>query len=312
MKTSGFGWANGKIILIGEHAVVYGQPAIAFPFTGARVKVTIEPHSEMSLVSSYYTGALASAPFELKNIQTLLKELQAYFGSQENLNLRITSTIPSERGMGSSAAVAVALTRAFFDWKKTALSYETLLNFVNHSEEVAHGNPSGIDATATSGSQPLYFVKGQPFEAFPLNLNAYLIVADTGIKGQTRQAVADVGKLVTQQPQVYLPIIKDIGAFVHASRQSIIENQIDELGAYMTATHSLLQQLTVSNDTLDLLVKTALNNGALGAKLTGGGRGGCLIALADSREAAENIAKNLIIQGASQTWIQGLGVFEHV
>ena len=108
----GTGIATGKIILMGEHSVVYGEPAIAFPFAGAKVHVTITASLTNDLTSHYYHGPLEEAPSHLKNVKELLHRLQQDHQTGP-FSVSIVSTIPSERGMGSSAAVAVALTRAF-------------------------------------------------------------------------------------------------------------------------------------------------------------------------------------------------------
>lgn len=308
---TGSGFATGKIILMGEHAVVYGKPAIALPFAGTTVQASIKKAAADTILSSYYQGSLAEAPFHLNNVKKLLTRLKQTFQA-ENFEISILSTIPAERGMGSSAAVAVAITRAFFDWQKTALSEEELLSYVNFSEKIAHGNPSGIDAAATSGVYPIYFVKGQPFQAFPLNIDAYLLVADTGIKGQTRAAVKSVAQLYEQQPETTKLHMETIGKLTEQAKTAIIQNQPEQLGFVMTQAQTALQSLGVSNQQLDDYITLSLNNGALGAKLTGGGRGGCLIVLTKDRKNAETISRLLKASGAKATWIQGLGAYQYV
>ncbi|MFV0557365.1 MAG: mevalonate kinase [Enterococcus sp.] len=306
----GIGIANGKIILMGEHAVVYGEPAIAFPFSGTTVTATLTTASSPTLTSSYYNGPLEQVPTELTSIQTLVQRLTNDYQSPA-CHITIESTIPAERGMGSSAAVAVAITRAFFAWQKIAYDTKQLLAYVNQSEVIAHGNPSGIDAAATSGHDPILFEKGQPFTTFALNIDAHLIVADTGVKGKTRETVKDVRALMEQHPQTTLATIQQLGQLVNDAKQAIVLNQATELGMIMNQAHHYLQQLGVSDATLDNLITCARENGALGAKLTGGGRGGCMIALAQSALDAKKIAHKLTQAGAKSTWIQELGVYEY-
>lgn len=307
---TGNGYATGKIILMGEHSVVYGEPAIAFPFAGTCVHTQITASPINSLFSSYYQGPLADAPNDLTTIKELLQRLQSD-SPTPNCQLTIESTIPAERGMGSSAAIAVAITRAFFDWQKIHLTASQLLDYVNFSEKIAHGNPSGIDAAATSGNEAIYFTKGEPFVSFPLTINAYLIVADTGIKGQTRAAVKSVSLLTKEDPAIIADIHK-LGTLTRQAKEAIYKNQLDVLGQAMTNAHFLLQKLTVSNNVLDTFVALALHNGALGAKLTGGGRGGCMIALTKDKETAESICQILQTHGAKATWVQGLGACQYV
>ena len=313
MKKIGIGRATGKIILIGEHSVVYGKKAIAFPFAGVGIHTTVQKKPTIHIQSKYFSGTLDEMKqiASMHNLVLLIEVLQKDL-ALPNFNLSIQSSIPSERGMGSSAAVAVSIVRAFFDWQNLALDNKTLLKYVDYSEQIAHDNPSGIDAAATSGTQPILFEKGQPFEAFPLNVDAYLLVADTGIKGQTRQAVKDVATLVNQKGQSVQAIIDQLGDLTLEAKTAIIQNQAKRLGQIMTASHHLLQKLTVSNQTLDEAVEIALDNHALGAKLTGGGRGGCLIVLAKDLQNAKQIQEKLISYGMKRTWLQGLGVYQNV
>ncbi|MCD5077188.1 mevalonate kinase [Enterococcus gallinarum] len=307
----GTGIATGKIILMGEHSVVYGEPAIAFPFAGAKVHVTITASLTNDLTSNYYHGPLEEAPSHLKNVKELLHRLQQDHQTGP-FSVSIVSTIPSERGMGSSAAVAVALTRAFFDWQHKELKKEQLLDYVDFSEKIAHGNPSGIDAAATSGNEAIYFTKGQPITSFPLTIDGFLLVADTGIKGQTRTAVKSVAHLFETQKHQTSQAISRLGSLAKTAKEAILHNQLTQLGQAMTHAHETLRQLGVSNQNLDDLVSLALANGAFGAKLTGGGRGGCMIALTQTKTQAEVISRILLSNGAHATWIQGLGAYEHV
>ena len=238
MKKIGIGRATGKIILIGEHSVVYGKKAIAFPFAGVGIHTTVQKKPTIHIQSKYFSGTLDEMKqiASMHNLVLLIEVLQKDL-ALPNFNLSIQSSIPSERGMGSSAAVAVSIVRAFFDWQNLALDNKTLLKYVDYSEQIAHDNPSGIDAAATSGTQPILFEKGQPFEAFPLNVDAYLLVADTGIKGQTRQAVKDVATLVNQKGQSVQAIIDQLGDLTLEAKTAIIQNQAKRLGQIMTASH---------------------------------------------------------------------------
>lgn len=313
MKEIGHGWASGKIILLGEHAVVYGEPAIAFPFLGAQITATVtKAAAESTIDCLYYTGALRKAPETLKSVRALLQLLTDELQITEAFQLTITSSVPAERGMGSSAAVAVAITRSFLDWQQLPETQERVLYFVDQAEKIAHGNPSGIDAATISGKQAILFTKGQPFASFQLNLDAVLIVADTGVKGQTRLAVKDVAHLFEQDATAAAQKIQRLGAVTQAGYQAMLNNQPAVLGYNLTAAQTLLQALNVSSQKLDTLIKTALAKGALGAKLTGGGRGGCMIALADTPQQAVVIRAALEKAGAAAVWLQGLGEYAHV
>ncbi|MGX7417887.1 mevalonate kinase [Carnobacterium gallinarum] len=306
----GRGQATGKIILMGEHAVVYGEPAIAIPFPAVTIDALIESTTqpEIELNCYFYQGLLSEAPSSLGNLKVAIeKTLVTLKQPMSHLKLTIHSTVPAERGMGSSAAVAVSTIRGLYDYFKVPLSTEKLLNLTNLAESVAHGNPSGLDAAMTSGTVPLYYVKNQPFQPFDLQLKAYLIVADTGITGQTRAAVADVAALYQANPLAVQPKITALGDLVKKSKEAIERNLPVELGAYMNQAQQLLSELTVSSPELDRLIAAANTAGALGAKLTGGGRGGCLLALTTDIEMAKSIESALKNNGATMTWIYQMG-----
>lgn len=307
-KKTVVGNAIGKIILIGEHSVVYGEPAIAIPFPAAKVKTTIYRTSgHVSIDCFYHKGLLSDAPEIIFGLKQVIKDISNSLDEKlENFSLKIESTIPPQRGMGSSAAVAIATIRALYRFFNKALSYEDLLKWANVSEKIVHGNPSGIDAAIVAGERPLYYIKGQPFVPFDFNLGGYLLVGDSGRQGQTKEAVEGVRQLVERNEEVKT-LIKELGILAIASKSSMETNDPKKLGQLMTKAHSILDTIGVSDNKLNHLVSIAMDSGALGAKLTGGGRGGCMIALALTREQALNISDKLLNSGAENTWISSLG-----
>ncbi|MCF6466112.1 mevalonate kinase [Clostridium sp. Cult2] len=307
---SAVGTAIGKIILIGEHAVVYGQPALAIPFPKTKIKTIISrKKGSITLDCFFYKGLLFNTPERLLGLISIIKEIVNSFDEElENFSIRIESSIPPERGMGSSAAVAVATIRALYDFFSQPLTNENLLKWSNVSEKIVHGNPSGIDTAIIIEETPLYYTKGRPFAPFPFKLNAYLIVADTGEPGQTQAAVASVKKLMESNPEKGELLIKQLGVLTEDAKISIEAKDVVKLGKIMNEAHSILDKLGVSNGTLNHLVSVALNNGAIGAKLTGGGRGGCMIALAATQQQAKFISNKLLCSRAKNIWIYNMGV----
>lgn len=303
------GRSTGKIILMGEHAVVYGQPAIAMPFSAVQIiaEVRKEGHA-LSVSCDFYRGLVHEMPKIWESLKHAIRFSLYRIGAPTDpaIHIEIRSTIPAERGMGSSAAVAVAVARALFSFYEKPLADEELWEIVQSSEKIAHGNPSGIDATTVTGTSPVFFIKNQPIEPVALSLDAYLVVADTGKTGNTLEAITDVAFLYQHHSEVE-NWVRALGDLTYRARDYLVHNQAELLGQVMNQAQGYLQELTVSDDSLDRLVVLAREKGALGAKLTGGGRGGCMIALAKTREDAKKIAKSLAGAGASQTWIQYLG-----
>ncbi|MGT2964254.1 mevalonate kinase [Streptococcus acidominimus] len=303
------GTSTGKIILMGEHAVVYGQPAIAMPFSAVQIIAEVRKEGQaLSVSCDFYQGMVHEIPKIWESLKHAIRFSLYRIGAPTDpaIHIEISSTIPAERGMGSSAAVAAAVARALFSFYGKRLSDEELWEIIQSSEKIAHGNPSGIDATTVTGSSPIFFIKNQPIEPLALSLDAYLVVADTGKTGNTLEAITDVAFLYRRCSEVE-GWVKALGDLTYQARDYLAHNQAELLGQAMNQAQAYLQDLSVSDESLDQLVAIARDTGALGAKLTGGGRGGCMIALAKTKEAAEKIARALAGAGARQTWIQYLG-----
>lgn len=214
--------------------------------------------------------------------------------------------LPSERGMGSSAATAIAIVRAFFDLYEVPLDRQTLLKLADVEEQITHRSPSGLDAATTSSDQPIYFVKGQPGQPIELNLHATMVIADTGVKGATKEAIMAVRELLATEPQTTQNRLEHLGQLTKRAQQLLSRDDADELGRVLNLAQDELSELNVSDESLDHLIRIARQNGALGAKLTGGGRGGCMFALTKTALGARRLAGILKDHGAVATWIQPL------
>lgn len=308
MPKSAKGHSHGKIILMGEHSVVYGEPAIALPFTAVEiVATTTETVGEVTISSDFHTGTLSSGPSSIENLKILVKKVcKTLEQPLANFHIDIQSTIPAGRGLGSSAAVAGAVIRSLYNFFDASLSEELLLELMDVSERISHGSPSGLDARIASSISPVYFQKDSGMTDLSIELNAFLIVGDTGKIGDTLSAVSNVSRLIKKVPSKSKKAIKKLGKLALETKEALINNDPSLIGSYMTKAHQYLSQLQVSNPSLDHLVNTALGAGALGAKLTGGGHGGCMIALADTEKNALHIAQALKEAGALNTWIYSL------
>ena len=282
--------APAKIILFGEHAVVYGHPAIAVPVSSLRAVAAITPGSSEFQVILKDTGQqfrLLREQSEINDsLDTMMHMIMSHFpASLPPVTIEIQSTIPMASGLGSGAAVATALVRALNSITHQSMSPEALNQIIFDIEKLHHGTPSGIDNTVIVYEQPVYFVRGQPIERLSIGQPFTLLIGDTGRTALTRDSVGDVRRLYEQQPDFITPLLDQIGAIAHQAREAIRTGDIDEIGHLMNINHTYLQQITVSSPELDTLVEAARQAGASGAKLSGGGRGGNMIALVTANYA---------------------------
>jgi mevalonate kinase len=219
-----------------------------------------------------------------------------------DLEIKITSTIPVASGLGSGAAVTVALTRALASHLNYLITDEEVNAFTYEIEKLHHGTPSGIDNTVVTYARAVYFVKDQPLEIFKVGAPFTIVIADTGISAPTKESVGDVRRLWMNDKPRWESVFDKIGEISFTARRAIEAGRPELLGELMNENHALLQTLTVSSPELDKLVEAALHGGALGAKLSGGGRGGNMIALVEP-EKAETVSLALKEAGARNTII---------
>jgi mevalonate kinase len=296
--------APGKVILFGEHAVVYGRPAIAVPVIQVRATATAAPASPASgltLVASDVERefALAKAP-EDEPLSAAARLALAHFSAPEpDATLTISSTIPIASGMGSGAAVSTALIRALADFLGQTLEPSETSALVFEIEKIHHGTPSGVDNTVVVYEQPVYFARGQPVERLSVAEPFTLIIADTGIPSSTKVAVEHVRRAWERDPAHYDALFDQIGDITDEARRAIEGGDSDTLGELMAENHALLIELDVSSPELDELVDVARFAGAQGAKLSGAGRGGNVIALVED-ELATAVEEALIEAGAKR------------
>ncbi|GAA1782677.1 mevalonate kinase [Leucobacter iarius] len=306
----GVGASHAKAILFGEHAVVYGAPAIAIPVDSLTAEAVIERGAPgLRIESSLFTGPVEDAPARLAPVVTAIRASLERAGLGElargvdaqGATVRIRSAIPHERGLGSSAAVAAAITRAAFDLAGSALDDETLFELIQTAEKVAHGTPSGIDARTVAATGAIRFNRGA---VAPIRIGAPLTLAfaDSGHPGSTAKAVGSVQALREREPETTDALLSRLAEIAEGSIADLAAGDRAAIGAAMTEAHGILNRVGVSSERLDAITEAAREAGAAGAKLTGGGLGGCVIAVADDAAHADRIGAAMRRAGAERTW----------
>jgi mevalonate kinase len=281
----GEGSACGKVILFGEHAVVYGKPGIAVPVNNVSFVVRLSDSKEFS----YETNVNLDEIQENK-LKRLFLFLQDRLGLKKDINIRIESNLPVAGGLGSSASVSVALIRAIADHHNMSLSSSQINEIAFECEKIFHGSPSGIDNTVISYNCPIFYQE-KNFEFIKPKENFKLVIASTGIQSDTGEVVTDVRTRYNKEPERYEKILNNIEDVTIRARNAIINGNIKELGSLMTVNHELLKELGVSCPELDKLVNIALSSGALGAKMAGAGMGGNIVAITDESNQKRTAAK---------------------
>ncbi len=249
------GYAPGKAILFGEHAVVYGQPALAVPVT--------QVHAEARIDKSFSPGIRINAPNILLNekvealapsdplaatVRNTLTALEA--ASLSGVTVLVRSSIPVASGLGSGAAVSVAIIRALAKYLKRELTDEQVSALAFETEKLYHGTPSGIDNTVVTFAKPVYFVKSQPIQVLQVKKPFTIVIGDTGIPATTKESVRDVRVQHHKQPERYETLFAAVGSIAKTARQLIESGMPESFGPLMDENHALLRSMGVSSRNL--------------------------------------------------------------
>lgn len=306
---AGLGEAPGKVLLIGEHAVVYGHPAIAIPLRSVHARAEVEfartPGIELDapdVKEHVRPGDTASR--RLAPLLKLARSVERLFGEQnQGLRIVVRSEIPVGRGMGSGAAVSVAIVRAVCNALDRRLNTEQISELALVAEKEYHRTPSGVDTAVVARDEPIYFVKDKAPRAIAVGPSVFhFLVADTGVSSSTAEVVDAVRAAREKDKANYDSYFWEIGSLASVSREILKNGSPVELGLCMSRAHQTLQSMGVSCRELDHLVSVALDNGAPGAKLSGAGRGGAMIALLPDAEHEQRITNELISAGAENVF----------
>jgi mevalonate kinase len=291
--------APAKVILFGEHFVVYGEPAIVLAID-KRAYVRIETGHDNNLhlrstalnLSGYFEGNILKieqgnareARIRFEPIKHAVESILEKHGKQVGLDIEINSSIPVGAGLGSSAAVVAASAAATGDFLDVNLSKEDIFRITYEAERIVHGNPSGVDPAISTFGGAIVFQMDTGFKPLDAKEDISFVIGDTGIERSTRAQVEKVRVIMEKYPRIVENIMKAAREVVLRAIDAFKENDLETLGALMNMNHALLYGVGVSDESLEWLANAARKAGALGAKLTGAGGGGCIIALSEEEK----------------------------
>ena len=308
MKTRAQASAPAKVILVGEHFVVHGEPAIVLAID-KRARVTVERRSdrkifirseEMGISGFFEKGKFypknggEEAGRKLEPIYAVARDITRKCGVNVGINISIRSSIPIAAGLGSSAAVSVASAAALYSLFNSDKSKDNIFQAALEAEKIIHGTPSGVDPAISTYGGILWYRKGEDIQRLKIDVDLPMVIGNTRKDRSTGELVAKVNNLRRRYPLIIGKVIKAGGEIVKRTVKALTEGDLKTVGELMNINHELLCALGVSSEELEKLVHAARNAGALGAKLTGAGGGGCMIALVSPeklRDVAEAIEK---------------------
>lgn len=284
------GTASGKVILLGEHAVVYDRHALALPLESAVSATIVEARAGIHLAIpdwDFEQSFTISSPPKGGGAAALALIMRRFGIQDRGFLIRIRSRIPAAMGLGSSAALAVAIIRAFDQLLDLKLDNRAVDELAFECEKLAHGKPSGIDNNIATYGEPVLYSKSSATRTKPISLTEQppIVVASSGIRGVTRDQVAGVRSRFDRNSELYATIFDEIDELSLAGAHALKSCDYDTLGSLMNVCHGFLNALQVSMPELEKMIDIARTNGAIGAKLTGAGGGGSIVALCPDRES---------------------------
>jgi mevalonate kinase len=308
--------APAKIILFGEHFVVYGEPAIVLAID-KRVYAKVESRNDKRLhlhsanlnLAGYFEngnfkidhGNAKEARMKFEPVKQAAEKVLEMHGEKVGMDIEINSTVPVAAGLGSSAAVVAAVTAGVGALLNVKISKEDIFRITYEAEKIVHGTPSGIDPAISTFGGALLFQMDTGFKPLEVKMDIPLVIGDTGVERLTRVQVEKVREVKKKYPQIVNPIMLSAREIVLRAINAIKEKDLGTLGDLMNINHALLYGVGVSDESLEWLINAARKAGARGAKLTGAGGGGCMIALANN-EQLEHVSE-AITRAGGRTFI---------
>lgn len=299
----GEGAGYGKVILFNEHFVVYGLPAIASAI-GAKTTALVgkQPGSGAELKDERREtrGYKAEKLDQQKESLSIMLKFMNIDTLHNHFTVTLGGDLVAASGVGASAASCAAIARAFSNELGLSYTDEKVNEVAYEGEKGYHGNPSGIDNTAATYGGLIWYKRegsSQLMERMRLRKPVEIVMGNTGLTADTKEVVGGVKARREKEPDKYNRIFKQADQLAREARQYLDSYNLERVGAYMNENHRLLQQIGVSCTELDMLVELARDNGALGAKMTGTGRGGYMVALTPGRELQRRVAEKIETKG---------------
>jgi mevalonate kinase len=295
--------APAKVILFGEHFVVYGEPAIVLAIDKrAYAKAELREDKRLYLrslnlnVAGFFDngsfkveeGNLKEAKMKLEPLKCAVEKVLEIYGEKVGLSIEVNSTVPVAAGLGSSAAVAAAVAAAVGALLNVKMSKEDVFCIAYEAEKIMHGTPSGVDPAISTFGGAMLFQIDTGFKPLDVKADFPLVIGNTGVERSTKTQVSKVRSLRDKYPQIVELMMRTAREIVLRAVEALKEGDLETLGELMNINHALLYGLGVSDESLEWLINAARKAGALGAKLTGAGGGGCMIALAN-KDKVENV-----------------------
>jgi mevalonate kinase len=302
MNMTGEGIGFGKAILFNEHFVVYGVPAIVSAIGNYTVAKVNSLETSKFKLDDNRSATPNYKENKLRQQNDSIEKIFSKMGLEKfknNLHIELGGNLYAASGIGASAASCVAIARALSDHFELDLSDDEINNIAFEGEKGYHGTPSGIDNTASTFGGLIWFEKGEPniMEKMHLNNPVRIVIGNTGKVADTNAAVAGVRERREKNPEKYKKLSDRAENIAYLAKRAFQEENYKEVGKLMNENHKLLQQIEVSSRELDFLVNISKEQGALGAKLTGGGLGGNIIALTPGKDLQENVANAIEKEG---------------
>ena len=300
----GRGFGFGKTILFGEHFVVHGVPGIASAVDSV-AEAVVEKDDRGIIVTDRRTGAKGYAEKkklqQLESIERMLRALD-FNPKKIGINTWLGGNLPGFSGLGASAASSVAIARAISDEFNLNLSEEIINDVAYEAEKAYAGNPSGIDNTAATFGGLIWFKKNLKggsniIQSLSIQKPVEIVIGNTGIVANTKAMVEGVSERKEKNAEKYDTIFKKAENLAIEGKRALENFDLKQVGKLMDENHRLLQEIEVSCTELDYLVELARSNGAFGAKMTGGGGGGCMIALTPGNKLQEEVASRIENEG---------------